>query len=277
MSSIKGMLKACQNAKLRIVSTMGLLVNFVPLMLTIASVILYLAIKNLILSPLAGFPGPWLAAFTRWYETYFDVFCDGQFMYEIQRLHTIYGPVVRISPNEIHVNNADFYDTLYAGPTRCRYKDPWFLSSIAPGTSFSASHASQHRARRGGLSPFFSKKAVRACEPLIHSNIDLLCSHARRAQHTGGILELHTYFVNFAVDTLSQYVFGEGNQFAMLKEARLSDKWKKGVNGIFECLLMIRHFPWLYNMSRVFPSLSSWISPQFSNAHPIENVCIPFL
>jgi len=240
---------------------------------TILSLLLSVAIYNLRFSPLAGIPGPPLAALTRWYETYFDVFCGGQFMYEIQRLHRLYGPLVRIGPNEVHVSTADFYDTLYAGPTRPRHKDPWFLSSVAPGTSFATSDAKHHRARRGGLSSFFSKNAVRACEALIHTNINLLCMHAQRAQQTGNALELHTCFVNFAVDTISKYAFGTDYQFNTLKEPVLSDKWKKGVNGIFEMLLITRHFPWLYNISRVIPVyVSAWFCPTFSHINAIEQV-----
>ena len=40
-------------------------------------------------SPLAQFPGPTLAALSRWYEVYFELFLGegGQFVFEIARLH----------------------------------------------------------------------------------------------------------------------------------------------------------------------------------------------
>ncbi|OOQ82392.1 putative cytochrome P450 [Penicillium brasilianum] len=183
----------------------------------------------------------------------------------------MYGPVVRIGPNEIHVNDPDFYDVLYAGPTRRRHKDPWFLSSIAPGMSFAASNYDHHRARRSGLSPFFSKTAVRGWEPVIHENLQRLCQHFERANETSQLLELHTCFVNFAVDTVSQYVFGKDSGFDTLKEPILTEKWKKGVNGIFELLLLVRHFPWMYFLSRVFPVWFSRIFfPAFGHAAAIE-------
>jgi hypothetical protein len=52
-----------------------------------------LAIYRLYLHPLAraGFPGPRLAAVTTWYEAYFDVFLQGQYIFQIERMHQKYG------------------------------------------------------------------------------------------------------------------------------------------------------------------------------------------
>lgn len=50
---------------------------------------------NLYFHPLAKFPGPKLAAATHAYEFYWSVIRDGQFIWEIERLHKKYG---RASP-----------------------------------------------------------------------------------------------------------------------------------------------------------------------------------
>jgi hypothetical protein len=54
---------------------------------------IYGAIWRLFLSPLSKFPGPKLAALTLWYEFYFDVVKEGVYIWEIERLHKIYGTV----------------------------------------------------------------------------------------------------------------------------------------------------------------------------------------
>lgn len=46
---------------------------------------------NLYLHPLAGFPGPKFGAATHLYEFYWSVVRDGEFIWEIERMHQKYG------------------------------------------------------------------------------------------------------------------------------------------------------------------------------------------
>lgn len=50
-----------------------------------------LALYRLTLHPLASFPGPKIAAVTRFYEAYWDVVRNGQYTFQIARLHKKYG------------------------------------------------------------------------------------------------------------------------------------------------------------------------------------------
>lgn len=57
----------------------------------IAGYLIYLVVARLLLSPLARFPGPKLAALSNWYEFYYDVLQQGHFTTHIQKLHDEYG------------------------------------------------------------------------------------------------------------------------------------------------------------------------------------------
>lgn len=49
------------------------------------------AIYNLYLHPLNKFPGPKLAAATHLYEFYYSIIRDGEFIWEMERMHKQYG------------------------------------------------------------------------------------------------------------------------------------------------------------------------------------------
>ena len=52
---------------------------------------LFLVSYRLYLSPVAKFPGPTLAAISRWYEFYYEVVLRGQFTFHLSELHKKYG------------------------------------------------------------------------------------------------------------------------------------------------------------------------------------------
>lgn len=55
---------------------------------------LSLSIYRLSFSPLAGFPGPKLAALTNLYEFYYDFFGKGRYIFEIKKMHDKYGWII---------------------------------------------------------------------------------------------------------------------------------------------------------------------------------------
>lgn len=67
----------------------------------VAAVVVYIAslvFYRLYLGPLAHFPGPKLAAVTRYVEAYHDIIRNGQYTFEIAKMHKIYGGLDPPSP-----------------------------------------------------------------------------------------------------------------------------------------------------------------------------------
>lgn len=77
-----------------------------------------LSVQRLWLSPISHIPGPRLAALTQYYEFFYDVVLGGQFTFKLLELHKVYGPVVRISPWEVHVADRELQSELYNGTAR---------------------------------------------------------------------------------------------------------------------------------------------------------------
>ena len=65
------------------------------LVATLATLVLFysfgLGLYRLTFDRLAKFPGPRLAAATYWYEFYYDWWCGGKYLFQIEKMHKKYG------------------------------------------------------------------------------------------------------------------------------------------------------------------------------------------
>jgi hypothetical protein len=168
------------------------------LVLTLVSLSIYLvalSIYRIYLSPIAHIPGPFLAKLTYAYEFYYDVLHRGTYIWKIRSLHKVYGPIIRISPHEIHIMDADFYDELYAGSTQKRNKWEFICNSHGvPDSAFGTASHELHRMRRAALNPFFSKQKVRALQPKIENVVENLLQRFDEFAGTGKALPLSDAF-----------------------------------------------------------------------------------
>ncbi|KAJ5360336.1 hypothetical protein N7517_009527 [Penicillium concentricum] len=243
------------------------------LLLLVYTLLGYIGIKiiyRLYFSPLAGFPGPKLAAATSLYEFYFDVVKGGQFMFELDRLHDKYGPVLRINPHEIHIKDPSFYDTAYGGPMNKRDRVTSFIHSGLPRATFEVAPHGLHRERRKLLSPFLSTQSVNGLQPVIQEKVDLICSHLSRRVGTGEFLDLHSMSASFAADVMSTYVLGREHCYGYLDKSEITDEWKKNITSVFEGLILLRHLPFIFDPARRFPKIATWLFPTFYFVHRFE-------
>lgn len=90
--------------------------------------------------------------------------------------HFLVGPIIRITPDEIHINDVGFLDTIYAPSMLPRDKYYYQLRSLrVPGGIGTAVSHELHRKRREALAPFFSKRNVVSLEPVITEKVEQLC------------------------------------------------------------------------------------------------------
>ncbi|CAJ2509760.1 Uu.00g056600.m01.CDS01 [Anthostomella pinea] len=85
------------------------------------------------------------------YELWYDMVLGGTYTKEIRKMHETYGPVVRISPDELHCNDAAFVDEIYAAAGRKRNKqahNPHVLAGPTTNSAFGTIVHDQHRVRR---------------------------------------------------------------------------------------------------------------------------------
>ncbi|KAI2776210.1 cytochrome P450 [Daldinia loculata] len=230
------------------------LVNLLMLRYIVTIVIIYfasVAFYRLFLHPLARFPGPRLAAITRWYEGYYDIFQNGQYAFKIRQLHKEYGPIIRISPYELHVNDPAFFEHLYRQEGHW-HKYDWATDAFGAkgATLFMADHE-LHKSRRQPLSPFFTRAKVASRQDLIRRHLRKLCGRVSQFANSGDTLNLGAAATAIARDVANDFILNksynslerEDFDVAMLTASQGSGKiWR-----------LSKHIPWVPKALKAIP------------------------
>jgi cytochrome P450 len=130
-------------------------------------------------------------------------------------MHEKYGPVVRISPDELAFASSRAWRDIYglrAGDRKdLRELPKWrtfYKHWPTQPDSILFSTTEMHSALRRQLSPGFSDKSLREQEPLISGYIDLLMSRLR-ARCGSGPIEVSKFYNWVAFDIIGHLAFGE--------------------------------------------------------------------
>jgi hypothetical protein len=235
------------------------------LAITCLSYYLSLAIYRVYFDELSKFPGPKLAAATQLYEFYYDMIVGGKYTWRILEMHQRYGPIVRISPCELHINDPDFYDALYTGSSNPREKW-WFTARLfgVPTAFISTVEHDLHRARRAPVNHFFSKRSVLKLEPLVIGMVEKLCKRLQGFKGTDKPVSMRNASAALAMDVVTQYSFAES--YGALDEEDFAPHWPDAVDAIETLTYLNVYFPTVAEMMRNMPLwLTKKIDPLMAN------------
>ncbi|KAI9791752.1 MAG: hypothetical protein M1816_003562 [Peltula sp. TS41687] len=170
-------------------------------------------IYHLYLSPLAKFPGPKLAASSRFYEFYYDCLLKGKFAFKISELHKRYGPIVRISPYEVHIDDPDYFDQIYSVTSRLD-KYSWFYDCFnLPAAGLLAKSHEVHHRRRKPLAYLFTNSCVARLEPGLRQVVKNLLMKFQKHKDSKTPLDLSSLYRCFTIDVVTEYCFPRGYGF----------------------------------------------------------------
>ncbi|ORY67553.1 cytochrome P450 [Pseudomassariella vexata] len=220
-----------------------------------ASIFVYftsLAFYQLFLHPLSRYPGPKLAAITRYYEAYYDVICHGQYTWKIAEMHKKYGPIIRISPYELHINDPAYFEKLYRQDGRWnKYAWSYTRFHARHSTVFCVEH-DVHRRRRAPLNAFFSKANVNRKQAIVHDKANKLCY--RLAEFAGS--KTKTVNLSAAVgalvrDVATEFILGKDIHNLDMEDFNIS------IGAIFQGSGILwrisKHAPWFGPLMRALP------------------------
>ncbi|KEF63876.1 uncharacterized protein A1O9_01854 [Exophiala aquamarina CBS 119918] len=180
------------------------------LTLAFAYGVLYLAFRviyRLFLHPLSAFPGPRLAGATSLWKAYYQ--CTDSFAHQLMKLHEIYGPVVRIRPNELHFKSTDAFFDIYNNKNRWDKDAALYHSFGEDESSFGYISHVEAKERRDVLSRIFSVKAVEEAEPLIRLKVNNFCAALARQNAAGKPADLLFAFRCVTMDVITYLCFGQ--------------------------------------------------------------------
>ncbi|KAL4903833.1 hypothetical protein BDW74DRAFT_168695 [Aspergillus multicolor] len=225
--------------------------------LLIALILIYittLVIYRLYLSPIAPFPGPRLAALTSWYEAYYELLHKGggHFLFEIQRMHAVYGPIVRINPHELHIADPTFYSTLYTSTLNLDKASHIQHRFNAPTAAFSTPEHGLHKIRRAAIAPFFAKRRIDEQAPMIASHVDVI---VRRLENeyvgTDKVLCINELYGSYVTDVIMTYAFNRCPRFLECEDFVFA--FGRSIQGLKEFVHWAQQFPFLPRMLQYIP------------------------
>ncbi|KAL9091072.1 MAG: hypothetical protein Q9165_004999 [Trypethelium subeluteriae] len=204
----------------------------------------YVIVYRLFLSPLAAIHGPKLAGLTSLYEIYYDIIQPGQYVWKIVEMHKKYGPIVRVAPGELHIQDVEYLDEIYPGASRNREKYAFQLRTLPVPLSMGAARTHElHRKRREALNPFFSRRSVIDYESTIRSKIDQLAFVFEHHKKSGQVINLSNIYYALANDIVMRYSFGHDDN--LLDDEQKAGTLRKNISELLLGVKVNQHFPWI--------------------------------
>lgn len=119
------------------------------------------------------------------------------------------GPIIRISPYELHVNDPSFFEKLYRQDGRWN-KYAWSYDAFsAKGSAICTADHDLHKQRRAPLNSFFSKASVASRQSIIQTRVNKLCQRIDEYANSKETLNLGVAISAFTGDVATEYILGK--------------------------------------------------------------------
>ncbi|RYP76854.1 hypothetical protein DL769_003540 [Monosporascus sp. CRB-8-3] len=215
----------------------------------------YLVTYRLFFHPLRKIPGPYLAAATYWYEFYEDIVLRGHYVKSYPKLHAKYGPVVRVSPDRVHVSDPEFFHEVYSSGTKY-LKDPAFFQ-----TSGGINEAlpalvdpDYHKQRRHMIKSLFSTKSIEQLSGVVLDVIQRALDKAVECHRSGSPLDVQRLYTGITIDTIMRVLCDK--QLNLVESIEEEPPFLVTMRTFSENFFLTKHFPILATIASNIPS--SW-------------------
>ncbi|KAL4959573.1 cytochrome P450 [Aspergillus stella-maris] len=219
---------------------------------------LWLVCQRLYWHPLRKIPGPLLAGLTGWWEFYFDVIEDGTLVKRLPQLHKDYKtPVIRISPNHVHVNDPEFYHVVYRAGTDYGKAPHFYKALIYPEALIAIMDPKRHRLYRNTIAPLFSPAAIELWTPRIYDVVHKAAEKISDGYRTGRPVDVQRLFRAISVDVIYVTLFGQPDEFV---------KHYERDHGLIVSMDKITHGMWLAKHFPIINDIAPYLPPALASS-----------
>lgn len=162
------------------------------------------------------------------------------------------GSLVRISPVEIHIDDPEFFNEIYAqSPALDKLKSHEHRFDL-PYAAFSTADSGLHKMRRAALNPFLSKQRIQSHEPLIKSKLNRVCERlTNEYAGNGRILVLNDLFGCLTANVVMEIAFGQSDN--LIESEDFLHPFTLAAAATVRMVHLTTHFPWIVTLSKLIP------------------------
>lgn len=152
------------------------------------------------------FPGPRLAAMSSVYAMYHDIPHGSSYIKKFPQWHDIYGPIIRIEPNHLHIRDIDAYSQIFCIGTKYN-KDPKVYNLAFSEGSFANNLVTrQVKGHRDLYSPHFSRINAQAGEFVVKQYLN---KFIHKLSVMNDPIDLTLGYRALCADIVARYVLGK--------------------------------------------------------------------
>lgn len=179
---------------------------------------------------------------------------------------------MRIGPNEVHINDSQFYEVLYSQSRPANKLESLVYRFNSPLSVFSAVDHGLHRQRRAALNPLFSKQKVTSQSPFIQRHMDKLCDRiSREFSNSGEILVLNKMWACFTCDIIVEYCFGMNYQ--LIDRPGWKHSFTTAMIDLLDGVHFVTQFPLMLTLINSLPdSVAKKLDPAMASVIDYDNV-----
>lgn len=176
--------------------------------------------------------------------------CYVQLVRSRVHLLTDKGPIVRVNPWEVHINDPNFFDPFYTNNKLDKHL--WFYHLFGDNRAAVGTGPWElHRARRGAMAKFFSSANVTKLEPKVQARVQKLLDRVEEHRKAGKVIDISHAYRCYATDVVSDYAAPHTRDF--LSSPDFAAAFNGALKDLSKLMLWHRHLPFLFPMMNAIP------------------------